>query len=274
MKKMLVIALLGVTVLAAKAQVADSALRHVVLKGAANFRDLGGYTTANGLHVKWGKVYRSADMSQLTEADLAELKKRNIAFDVDFRGTAESAQAPDKLNPGTDYILCPAGSDNMGAWMKALIKAKPAQGDSLMIDFYSKTEFLAARYKPFFEKLLAVSDKQSLVFHCSAGKDRTGIGAALFLYALGVPYQTITDDYLASNYYRKDINQQSINAMVGFMHIDKDVATAMLSVKQTYLDATFNAIKQQYGSVDNFLATQLGLNAAKIKQLKAMYLQK
>src|ERR1700743_3048572 len=108
MKK--IILLFAVTLIASStfAQVADSAKRKVVLQGAANFRDLGGYATADGHHVKWGEIYRSADISKLTDADLNVLKSRNITYDVDLRGHREAATAPDKLNPGMDYILLPA----------------------------------------------------------------------------------------------------------------------------------------------------------------------
>ncbi|HWZ04859.1 MAG TPA: tyrosine-protein phosphatase [Mucilaginibacter sp.] len=256
------------------AQVADSAKRHLVLQGAANFRDLGGYATADGHHVKWGEVYRSADISKLTDADLEILKEKKINYDVDLRGKQESAQAPDKLNPGMDYILCPAGSNNsLNDWMKSIAHAKGTAGDSLMMVYYSKTDSLAARYKPFFAKLLGLPVDQSLVFHCTAGKDRTGIGAALFLYSLGVPYETITSDYLASNYYRKDVNVKMVNQMVKFMHIDPEVASDMAGVKKEDLDATFNAIIKKYGSVDNYLRTEIGLDDAKIATLKKKFLE-
>jgi protein-tyrosine phosphatase len=269
------ILLLGTILITANvfAQVADSAKRHVVLQGAANFRDLGGYETKDGHHVKWGEIYRSADISKLTDADLEVLKSKKITYDVDLRGHQESAQAPDRINPGTDYILSPAGSDNLGDWMKNIAHVKRNGGDSLMIVFYSKTDSLAARYKPFFDKLLGLPADQSLVFHCTAGKDRTGIGAALLLYSLGVPYDTIVQDYVATNYYRTAENEKAINGMVKMMHMDKDVATSMLQAKKEYLDATFAAITQQYGSVDNFLRNQVGLDDAKIKLLKSKFLE-
>jgi len=275
MKRLILLSAIFLTTAGAFAQVADSAKRHVVLQGAANFRDLGGYTTTDGHHVKWGKVYRSADISQLTAADLSELTKLNITYDVDLRGHQESAQSPDKLNPNTDYILCPAGSDSLSIMMKGMTKAKGvAGGDSLIItDFYSKTTYLADRYRPFFGKLIEVPADKSLVFHCTAGKDRTGIGAALFLYSLGVPYNTIVADYTATNYYRKDVNEKAIKGMSAAMHIDKDVANEMMMAKKEYLDATFAAINKQYGSVDNFLKNQLGLDDEKLKELKAKFLE-
>lgn len=253
-------------------QVADSAKRHIVLNGAANFRDMGGYKNKDGLHVIWGLVYRSADMSKLTEADLQLLKEKKVDYDVDLRGTQESAQAPDKINPGTDYILCPAGSDNMD-WVKSIAKLKGNQGDSLMLSYYGDTRYLADRYKPFFDKLLNLPKGESLVFHCTAGKDRTGIGAALFLYSLGVPKETIFEDYLASNYYRKKENAKLSAQMIQFMHVDPEVTKGIVSVKKEYLDATFKAIIKQYGSVDNYLKTQIGLDDHKISILKSKYLQ-
>ena len=257
----------------ANAQVADSAQRVVKLQGAINVRDIGGYATTDGHHVKWDKVYRSADISKLNETDLDTLQQRNISYVVDFRGTNESKAAPDKLNPNTDYILCPAGSDqNMADWMKKLASLQSG-GDSMVTAYYSNTEYLAARYKPFFEKLLAVPNNKALLFHCTAGKDRTGIGAALFLYALGVPYETIMNDYLASNVYRKAGNEKMVRQMVEQMHVNEQVAKDVASVKKEYLDATFNAINKQYGSIENFLKGPVGLDDAKMVSLKKKFLE-
>lgn len=271
MKKYVLLLMLFAITVGAFAQVADSAKRKVNLQGAVNFRDLGGYTTKDGHHVKWRKIYRSADMSKLTDADLAELRARNIAYDVDLRGTQESAQAPDKLNPGTDYILLPAGSDNIN-WASEMSKLKGYQADSLMIAFYSNTDPFTARYKPFFDKLLGLPEDKSLVFHCSAGKDRTGMGAALLLYALGVPYNTIVDDYLASNYYRRNENAKLTAQMMQFMKVDEQVAKSMAGVKKEYIDATFAGISKKYGSVDNFLRDQIGLDNKKMALLRKKFL--
>ena len=271
MKKNILVMLAICCSTTAFSQIADSAKRKVELQGAVNFRDIGGYATKDGHHVKWGKVYRSADMSKLTDQDLATLAERKIAYDVDLRGTQESKQAPDRMNPNTDYILCPAGSDDANNNIMQSLR-KTTHGDSVMTAYYTKTTFLADRYKPFFGKLLAMPEDKSLVFHCTAGKDRTGIGAALLLYSLGVPYETIMKDYEASNYYRADENEKSVKGMVQFMKIDENVAKDVLSVKKEYLDATFTAIKKQYGSIDNYLKTQIGLTDKNIKALRAKFL--
>lgn len=256
----------------AEAQVADSTRRHIVLQGAVNVRDLGGYPGADGLHVRWGTIYRSADISHLTDADLRTLDYLHIRYDVDLRGVAESAQAPDRVNPGTDYILCPAGSDSVGNWMRQMASLK-GSGDSLMIAFYTNTTYLAARYKPFFQKLLTLPDTSALLFHCTAGKDRTGIGAALLLYALGVPYPTIQADYEATNVYRQGANERMVQSMVKSLHVDEQVARDMLSAKGVYLDATFAAIRNQYGSVDAYLRDQLGLDDETVARLRKRFLE-
>lgn len=252
-------------------QIADSSLRHVPLQGAINFRDLGGYTTSDGRHVKWKTIYRSADISKLTPADLDTLQARHIWYDIDLRGVAESTKAPDRKNPGTDYILCPAGSDSLNAQMQRNM-FQTRNGDSMMLTWYTNTAYLSARYQPFFAKLLALPDTDALVFHCTAGKDRTGIGAALLLYALGVPYPTIVEDYTATNYYRSQDNGRSLQSMVSQYHLDEGVARSMNAAKAEYLNATFDAIRRQYGSIDHYLEAELGLTPDKREQLKNKFL--
>jgi protein-tyrosine phosphatase len=139
--------------------------------------------------------------------------------------------------------------------------------------FYDKTEFLGARYKPFFEKLLALPDGQALLFHCTAGKDRTGIGAALLLYALGVPYDTIVADYTATNYYRASENERMVKGMVQGMHIAEPVARGMMGAKREYLETSFAAIRRDYGSIDAFLEGPVGLDASKRQALRNKFLE-
>lgn len=253
----------------AKAQVADSSKRVVKVEGATNFRDAGGYKTTDGHIVKWGKVYRSAEINKLTDADMQLMADRHIYTVVDFRGTAESQKAPDRLLPGADYILCPQGSETLAGWQGLIMTLD--NGDSLMTSFYSNIDSFGAKYKPFFQKLLQLSDTGALMFHCTAGKDRTGIGNALFLSALGVPYETIMADYLASNVYRQAENEKMVQMMTQY-HIKEAVAHDISGVKRAYLQATFDAINKQYGSVENFLKVVMGLDKSEIKILKKKYL--
>lgn len=246
--------------------------RAVALSGASNFRDLGGYPAQNGKRVKWGQLYRSADISKLTDADLQVLADRHIATVCDLRGPDEIKTNPDRLPTGAVWVNMPAGSENTTATSAALMGARAANRDSMMLAFYSRTDHLKAKYKPMFDQLLALNDGKALLFHCTAGKDRTGIGAALVLSALGVDRATILKDYAATNEYWKGNREQIIQAMTK-QGIDEQNVKSMLAANPAYLQKTFDAIDQQFGSMDNFLAQQMELTPDKLAQLRAKYLQ-
>jgi protein-tyrosine phosphatase len=252
-----------------KAQVADSLQRKVYLSGALNFRDLGGYATQDGKHIKWGRIYRSADLSHLSPEDLSKLVDRKIQVVVDFRGPAEIKQAPDKLPAGAKYVNLPAGSGQVNPNSVYLKLKTAAATDSLMRSFYSVTDSMTFRYKPFFAELLN-AEEGNLLFHCTAGKDRTGMGAALLLTALGVPRNVILADFLASNYYRQDENRRMFTRMkpIGFT---EEMAQNLMGVKESYLQLTFETIEKKYGSVERYLATELGIGKAEIRRLKQLY---
>lgn len=246
------------------AQLADSTQRLVKLQGAVNFRDLGGYKTSDGKTVKWGVIYRSADISKLTDADMQVMEQKNIHTVVDFRGVQESAAAPDRLLPGTDYLNCPAGSDSTTTdpkkWM-ALIKQKDT---TALQNFYANTTPFTARYKPFFEKLAQLNGN-ALLFHCAGGRDRTGIAASLLLYSLGVPYSTIEADYLASNEYLKNWNHKSFSQMAAYLQMPEAEVMEIMKLRPSLLKATFKAIEKQYGSVDAFIEKELGVDKAALR---------
>jgi protein-tyrosine phosphatase len=110
--------------MAGMAQVRDSARREIKLQGAINFRDLGGYPTRDGGHVKWGRIYRSAALNNLTSDDLEKLRGLSLAFVADFRGPYEVKVAPDRLPANVTRLSLPAGSENIGdsSYMRNMIQ--------------------------------------------------------------------------------------------------------------------------------------------------------
>jgi protein-tyrosine phosphatase len=246
--------------------------RGIKLEGAHNFRDLGGYPTKNGKQVKWGKIYRSADISKLTDADLTIMSDLNIKMVCDLRGDKEVEAAPDRLPVGTKLIRLPAGSENTGTansytkYMKS-----PDSADSLLRSFYGRTDHLGKKYKPMFDELLELKPDHALMFHCAAGKDRTGVGAALILFALGVEEVSIYKDYEATNEFRKDHNAEFI-AKLKDQGISEKAAQSMMAAKSEYLKTTVDAITQKYGSMDNFLEKEMGLTTAKRAALQSKFL--
>lgn len=254
-------------------QIADSAQRQVKLQGTINFRDIGGYQTSNGKHVKWGRIYRSAALDKLTGDDLKKLQSMALAYDLDFRGPHEVDIAPDRIPANVIRISLPAGSENVGDsnYMKNMLNQ--ADKDSSLIKFYSDLSPFTARYKPVFHQLLLLSKDSSLVFHCSAGKDRTGIAAALILYALGVSEKTIMEDYVATNYYRKSVNEAAIAVMKSQYGMTDATAKSMMAAKEGYLNATFASIKNKYGNIENYLEKEMGLDKRSLQKLRQNYLE-
>jgi protein-tyrosine phosphatase len=266
--KRIIIILASVLPLVSNAQLADSAKRLVRMEGAVNFRDIGGYKTVDGKEVKWGRVFRSADVSKLTDRDLATLEEKRIHTVVDFRGVKESAKAPDHLLPNTDYILCPAGSDSLP---NAKDIAKRMQQDSFLEKFYTNTEHFANRYKPFFQKLIALPEGESIMYHCTGGRDRTGMATALFLYLLGVPQETIEADFVASNVYLAPRNKEMFKDMADATGKDVEALKKAMALRPELIRAMFNSIQSQYGSVEAFFETRLGVGKEEIKLLRNKY---
>ena len=253
------------------AQIADSTTREVKLEGAVNFRDLGGYKTKDGKKVKMGLLYRSAALNTLTDADLAKIEGLHIKYDFDFRGPYEVKTAPDKIPTGTTRISLPAGSENIGDsnYMKNM--GKYMKSDSFLLSFYTNLTPYKERYTPLFDSLLSNTTVSPILFHCTAGKDRTGIAAALILYALGVDENTIYDDYEATNYYRRNENAKTIAQMTKYYGLDEKTANNLMGAKKEYIAATFATIRATYGSIDTYLQKEIGLNTSKINKLRKAY---
>lgn len=252
------------------AQIADSSKRVVKMEKAANFRDIGGYRTKANKEVKWGRIYRSAAISELTDKDLAEFQKRKISQVFDFRGQSEAAAAPDRLPKSVHYTLCSAGSNHIGKdAMPDFTKLENLP--TFLTNFYGQVDSLAIRYRPMFQALLNVDDQEAILYHCTGGRDRTGIATALILYVLDVPEAQIEADYLASNYYLKHANKAMFSKMGKLSDQQIEAISKALELKSDYLQATFTALEKQYGSMENFFKEGLGIGARERHLLRAKY---
>lgn len=272
MKKFLFLLLLPALASAQTSPPADTLVynsrRAVALEGGSNFRDLGGYPAAMGKTVKWGHIYRSADVSKLTDADLKTLEARNIATVCDLRGPSELQTNPDRLPTGVTYLNLPAGSETtqVNANYAAMNR------DSLMTVTYTRTDHLKAKYKPMFDQLLALDDTKALMFHCTAGKDRTGMGAALILSALGVDKATILRDYAATDVYWKQ-GRERVAQMMQQGGAGNAQMARMLAADPAYLTQFFTTIDRKYGSMNSFLTTEMELTPEKVATLRTKFLQ-
>lgn len=234
--------------------------RHLPMSGGYNFRDLGGIRTRDDRYVRWGKLFRADDLHHLTEADLHYLSSIPVVSVVDFRSQQEIDNAPDKLPASVrDTFDLTIEPGNVRSLMN-FSDLDAGRLDSLMTGIYvnlvTDPAFIA-RYRAFFQ-LLQDTTRAPLLFHCSAGKDRTGVAAALILYALGVDEATVTRDYLASNAYLG-------NKYAG--ELEKHPALrSVLTVKREFLQAAIDRVKQDHGSVERFLEHELNVNLPEFKK--------
>ena len=241
--------------------------RSLPLAGASNFRDLGGYAGHGGRPVKWRKLFRSDHLAGLTPQDQAVLADLGVARAVDFRGQAESAAHAYQL-PGVAYYPLAIEPTVI---QRALdlqrtgrhLTAQDAVG--LMQETYRGfVHDNAPRFAELFRLLLA-SDAPT-VFHCTAGKDRTGFAAALILLSLGVPRDVVMHDYLLTNaLYQRPPGMGS--------HAPEEVLRVLWRVQEEFLDTALHVVDSDYGGLQTFLVDRLGMDAAAQRELAGRYLQ-
>lgn len=237
---------------------------HLPMSGGYNFRDLGGIKTKDGKYVKWGKIFRSDDLHNLTDADLIYLNNIPLVSVVDFRAQDEIERGPDKVPASVkeDYALSISPGDILAA-ASSPDGLTTEQASNIMVkmnEILVTDSACVAQYKKFFD-LLQNEANVPLMFHCSAGKDRTGMGSALILSALGVEENVIMDNYLQSNIYLADKYAAYI--------AERPALKPFFEVKPEYLKAGLDKIKKDHGSIENYLTNVLKVD---IQKMKDMYL--
>jgi len=256
--------------------------RHLKLEGAQNFRDLGGYATEDGSTVRWGLFYRSDNLASLTDADLERVSELGLKRVCDFRGAEEKADAPDRLpetNPPAVAELeifdeSFSSSDLGEKFMSG--EFKDFDGRALLIEANRMfvTRFVD-RYASMFDRLMNPSNLPAVV-HCTAGKDRAGLASALILRTLGVPIETIFEDFLLTNHYTANrIERLSrIVGVVSLFGMDPEQIRPLLSVERAFLEAAFETIDKEHGSFDAFRRDALGIDDAELAAFREMALER
>ena len=268
----------------------SSADRFIGIKGIENARQLGGYIGSDGRKVRDGLLIRTAGLNKISDEAAKELSDRfHVKHVVDFRMEYERQLVPDKEIPGAENVWISVFEMDTNATenIEMMNKIREAGGELQKTVEYAKTGRLSALYTDillgemgqrgyaqFFDILLNNKDG-AVLWHCTHGKDRTGVAAALVLYALGVDEDIIMQDFLVSNEVYKD-NIARLETELEKRGCDDIVikeAQAMAGVKGEYLTAAFEAVKAEYGSVQDYIKNQLGVSDEKIEKLRAMYLE-
>lgn len=254
--------------------------RHVPLQGQPNFRDLGGYRAADGRAVRWGVVYRSGELSQLSAEDVDKLGTLGIKTVVDLRSPQEvAARGEGRLPPGAVVQAMPiASSDVFSKLIPMFLKGDFSQVPPNLLERVNRLlvrEF-SAQYAGLLRALMQRGSRP-LVFHCTQGKDRAGFGAAIVLSALGVPWETVVEDYLLSNRYRKEENDKLLGMIQRFAasqgkpgaeQIAFERVEGLLYVKEQSLQAAYAEMLERHGSVEGYLTQALGVSESELAQLR------
>jgi protein-tyrosine phosphatase len=246
--------------------------RRVQLEGSVNFRDLGGYRAKDGRRVKWGQVFRSDNLGRLTDRDVVYLQKMGIRRVCDFRTPAEIKKRPDRYPRGghgksLHLPIRHGESDPADTFDRIKNGDIDWMTEEFMINGYIKNvENFAPLWGTLF-KTLAEPSNRPLVFHCTGGKDRAGVAAALILLALDVPPQTVIRDHGLSNMYIAAVLER-IYGEIRTMGVDPDQISAYFTAPQNAIMAVLNHLEDVYGSTSNYLIAKAGVDENLLIRLK------
>ena len=239
--------------------------RHIPLESQPNFRDLGGYATADGKHTRFGQLYRSGNLDQLTEADRDAIRALGIRTVVDFRSVAE-AQADEAFwqQQGARYIHLPIDPGNLATLFWEAMRTGDSSAlpdDILAVNNRLVVDEARSQYAELF-KLLSEPSNLPLLFNCTHGKDRTGVAAVLTLLAVGVASENARADYLLSNVYREAENNAQLGALRERVQdkpgIDFSKLEAAFTLQSHHYDVILESARKVSGSLHDYFRVGLG----------------
>ncbi|WEQ57572.1 tyrosine-protein phosphatase (plasmid) [Komagataeibacter nataicola] len=290
--------------------------RFISMEGTLNTRDIGGYPVAGGGKVVTRRIYRSANLAQITPADVEKLARLGIDTVIDFRGPKEAKSDPDRLPKGANYLNSPIignarGDDIDDTMIRAMLNRAGLPDTMLdqtavrrhgpyyrmlfLVDSYGTAQHVErlSGYRPLFQTLLDMPATSNLLFHCTGGRDRTGVGVTLFLKAVGVSDEWTEAEFVASNRYlqpdrdnpdsvrfldfasanvflQPSVNKQ-FKAVAEAFHTTPDTLRGAVELKPLLLRRMFQAIDEHYGSFDAFLEQIMGIGTVERATLRHKY---
>ena len=254
----------------------------IEITGSRNLRDIGGYRTMDGKEIKKGVLYRSEYLSKISKRDTEELAALGLKTVYDLRGEEERERYPEWLPEiiSVRVVTLPVFYQGLDPWVTArriIISGDVEEGEfhQLMIEAYRA---YVLDFRPQWSMLLnGLAEPGTLpaLIHCTYGKDRTGVAVAIVLRSVGVPRDTVMEDYLLSNKFwesKTEVYSCLANCASGFRTPRSEVR-ALMEVRPEYLQASFTAIDEHYGSFDNYLDQGLGIDEQTLEKLRAALLQ-
>ena len=250
--------------------------RLLPMDGAHNTRELGGYKTTDGKSIKWGMLYRSDKLSDISKTDQKYLQTLGIKKIVDFRSEEEKTEDPDIIPEGIDYIEMPISVDGaMRSKIEAVLKGETdKEVKSFLVD--ANREFVTS-YTDVYENFLRglIDEDAPTLFHCTAGKDRAGFAAAITLIALGVSRETVIKDYMKTNAFTQERIEEILDQieLMSLYQTDAEILRPLIGVERIYIETAFKTAEEKYGSLENFIRVGLNISDEDIQQLRNKFLE-
>ncbi len=256
-------------------------MENIKLSHLKNFRDLGGIETADGRHIKKHMLIRGKALKKLSLLDIYKLKfVYKLKTIIDLRCNKEIEEIPDDIIEGVEYLKMPITDEAMLgiSHEKKIHSFKSLYNMPKMTELYTDlvSDKCLDNVIAVLRKILFLPENQfSVVFHCSAGKDRTGIISALLLSFLGVPMETITKEYM----YSSKRNQiKAFFVFLGLMiargrpFLARRIQLSLLAKKE-FLESSFLQLKKEFGDIENFFKQALNLSPEEIKEIQNKFLE-
>jgi protein-tyrosine phosphatase len=253
--------------------------RRIPLRGAHNLRDLGGYFTLDGRRVRRNVLFRSDALSRLTRSDWSTLSALGIRSVVDFREPYEVEREPDKVPEGIvrHWLPVEVGGKDLRDELRRIVRGGASRDAAEILVEVGRSFVLeySAAFAKWLRILVDSASDLPQVFHCSVGKDRTGFASAVLLRMLGVPDESVYYDYLASDRYLhrfvvSTVRKVRIATLSGAR---TRRITPLLVTDRRYLDASFAAIREHYGTFDGYVRDGLNVSDADLESLKGRLLE-
>lgn len=263
--------------------VLTAASRGVEVGGVENFRDMGGYPTCEGKAVRWGRFFRGGPLHGLDERQKAALDRLGIKRVVDYRTKLEAERVPDECPEGAHRLHLSAlppikrfqdFTDRDILAHLRLVNTPEAAVEQFQIfkDLYAAFPFGVDAFR---QMLLSLDsgDAVPLYQHCSAGKDRTGIGSVLLLLALGVDEETAVKDYLLSREFRAEANRRAVQSLMdaGISREAAELMRRMMNVSEELIHTALHAIRAKYPTYEAFFEGEYGIGREALSRWRRMH---
>lgn len=251
--------------------------RFIELEGASNFREIGGLETSNGGKLKSGILFRSDELYHLTNNDIKKLETLNLKVICDLRTDYERKSKPDRLpvNNLLKVVNIPffhqkRDYNQLQIMWFLITNSHKINFEKFIKEHYFNNAFERATEVGQVINLLSGKDNLPILIHCKAGKDRTGLIAAIIQLLAGVPLNTVFDEYLSTNDFIKDKMEaaEKLIRRMSFFRASSEKIKPLLEVRREYLEDVITVITTRYGSIENYLLSACNINKMVIEKIK------